>query len=89
VSQIFELGRDENEINNTGFGVNRYRCTSTYGKLWRQRLSATIIRGRVMVVTAAAAWERGQGNGEAPEESSSHSLGSTASSGYRTLVLRP
>jgi hypothetical protein len=29
VSQIFELGRDENEINNTNFDVNRYRCTST------------------------------------------------------------
>jgi len=31
VSQIFEFGRarDENEINNTGFGVNRYRCVYT------------------------------------------------------------
>ena len=29
MSQIFELGRDENEINNTGFGVNRYRCVYT------------------------------------------------------------
>ena len=30
VSQIFELGRDQNaEINNTGFGVNRYRCVHT------------------------------------------------------------
>jgi hypothetical protein len=29
-----------------------------------------------MVVTAAAAaWERGRGNGEAPEEISAHSLG--------------
>jgi hypothetical protein len=36
-----------------------------YGKHWRQRLSVTIIRGRVMVVTAAAARERGRGNGEA------------------------
>ena len=40
------------------------------------RLSATIIRGRVMVVTAAAARERGRrGNGEVPEEISAHSLG--------------
>jgi hypothetical protein len=23
MSQIFELGRDQNEINNTGFGVNQ------------------------------------------------------------------
>ena len=46
-----------------------------YGKHWRQRLSVTIIRGRVMVVTAAAARERGRGNGEAPEEISAHSLG--------------
>jgi hypothetical protein len=51
-----------------------------YGKHWRQRLSVTIIRGmirgRVMVVTAAAAArERGRGNGEAPEEISAHSLG--------------
>jgi hypothetical protein len=23
--------RDENEINNTGFGVNRYRCVHQYG----------------------------------------------------------
>jgi hypothetical protein len=30
MSQIFELGRDENEINNTGFGVNRYRCVHQY-----------------------------------------------------------
>ena len=30
VSQIFELGRDENEINNTGFGVNRYMCVHRY-----------------------------------------------------------
>jgi hypothetical protein len=45
-----------------------------YGKHWRQRLSVTIIRGRVMVVTAAAR-ERGQSNGEAPEEISAHSLG--------------
>jgi uncharacterized protein involved in cysteine biosynthesis len=31
VSQIFEFGRarDENEINNTGFGVNLYRCVYT------------------------------------------------------------
>ena len=29
MSQIFELGRDQNEINNTGFGVNRYRCVHT------------------------------------------------------------
>jgi hypothetical protein len=42
-----------------------------YGKHWRQRLSVTIIRGRVMVVTAAAVRERG----EAPEEISAHSLG--------------
>jgi hypothetical protein len=33
------------------------------------------IRGRVMVVTAAAARERGRGNGEVPEEISAHSLG--------------
>ena len=46
-----------------------------YGKYWRQRLSVTIIRGRVMVVTAAAARERGRGNGEVPEEISAHSLG--------------
>ena len=46
-----------------------------YGKHWRQRLSVTIIRGRVMVVTAAAARERGRGNGEVPEEISAHSLG--------------
>ena len=47
-----------------------------YGKHWRQRLSVTIIRGRVMVVTAVvAARERGRGNGEAPEEISAHSLG--------------
>ena len=47
-----------------------------YGKHWRQRLSVTIICGRVMVVTAAAARERGRGgNGEAPEEISAHSLG--------------
>ena len=32
-----------------------------YGKHWRQRLSVTIICGRVMVVTAAAARERGRG----------------------------
>jgi hypothetical protein len=38
--------------------------------------SYTIIRGRVMVVTAAAAArERGRGNGEVPEEISAHSLG--------------
>ena len=47
-----------------------------YGKHWRQRLSVTIICGRVMVVTVVAAWERGRGgNGEAPEEISAHSLG--------------
>jgi hypothetical protein len=48
-----------------------------YGKHWRQRLSATIIRGRVMmmVVAAAAAGERGLGNGEAPGEIFAHSLG--------------
>jgi hypothetical protein len=46
-----------------------------HGKHWRQRLSVTIIRGRVMVVTAAAARERGRGNGEAFEEISAHSLG--------------
>jgi hypothetical protein len=47
-----------------------------YGKHWRQRLSVTIICGRVMVVVAAAARERGRGgNGEAPEEISAHSLG--------------
>jgi hypothetical protein len=46
-----------------------------YGKHWRQRLSVTIIRGRVMVVTVEVAWERGRGNGEAPEEISAHSLG--------------
>jgi hypothetical protein len=45
-----------------------------YGKHWRQRLSVTIIRGRVMVVMAAVR-ERGRGNGEAPEEISAHSLG--------------
>lgn len=50
-------------------------CAMEYGKHWRQRLSVTIIRGRVMVVTAAAARERGRGNGEAPEEISAHSLG--------------
>ena len=49
--------------------------SSEYGKHWRQRLSVTIIRGRVMVVTAAVARERGRGNGEAPEEISAHSLG--------------
>ena len=42
----------------------------------RQRLSVTIIRGRVMVVVAAAAREKGRGgNGETPEETSPHSLG--------------
>ena len=46
-----------------------------YGKHWRQRLSVTIIWGRVMVVTAVAVGERGRGNGEAPEEISAHSLG--------------
>jgi hypothetical protein len=30
-----------------------------------------------MVGTAAAAWERGRGDGEAPEEISTHSLGYT------------
>ena len=50
-------------------------CAMEYGKHWRQRLSVTIIRGRVMVVTAAAARERGRGNGEVPEEISAHSLG--------------
>ena len=51
-------------------------CELEYGKHWRQRLSVTIICGRVMVVTAAAARERGRGgNGEAPEEISAHSLG--------------
>jgi hypothetical protein len=39
-----------------------------YRKHWRQRLSDTIIRGRVMVVTAAAARERGRGSGEAYRE---------------------
>ena len=39
-----------------------------YEQHWRQRLSATIIRGGVMVVTVVVAWERGRGNGEAPEE---------------------
>ena len=48
-----------------------------YGKHWRQRLSVTIMCGRVMVVTVVVvAWERGRGgNGEAPEEISAHSLG--------------
>jgi hypothetical protein len=46
-----------------------------YEKHWRQRLSVTIIRGRVMVVTAVVAWERGRGNGEASEEICAHSLG--------------
>ena len=46
-----------------------------YKKHWRQRLSVTIMRGRVMVVTVVVAWERGRGNGEAPEEISAHSLG--------------
>ena len=51
-------------------------CELEYGKHWRQRLSVTIICGRVMVVTVAAARERGRGgNGEAPEEISAHSLG--------------
>jgi hypothetical protein len=45
-----------------------------YGNHWRQRLSVTIIWGRVMVVTAAAARERRRGNGEALEEISAHSL---------------
>ena len=26
---LSQIGRDENEINNTGFGVNRYRCVYT------------------------------------------------------------
>ena len=46
-----------------------------YGEHWMQRLSVTIIRGRVMVATAAAAWERGRGNDEALEEISANSLG--------------
>jgi hypothetical protein len=56
------------------------------GKHWRQWLSVTIIRGRVMVVTVAAARERGRGNGEAPEEISAHSLGYTASSDYTSAT---
>jgi hypothetical protein len=51
------------------------RVVLKYEKHWRQRLSVTTIRGRVMVVTAAAARERERGNGEAPEEISAHSLG--------------
>ena len=31
MSQIFELGRDENEINNTGFGVNRFKDNTGFG----------------------------------------------------------
>jgi hypothetical protein len=50
-------------------------CDTNEWKHWRQRLSVTIIRGRVMVVTAAVARERERGNGEAPEEISAHSLG--------------
>ena len=47
-----------------------------YVKHWSQRLSVTIIRGRVMVVVVVVvAWERGRGSGEAPEEISTHSLG--------------
>ena len=57
-------------------GTAAVRATGMeYGKHWRQRLSVTIIRGRVMVVTAVAARERGRGNGEVPEEISAHSLG--------------
>ena len=33
--------RDENEINNTGFGVNRYRCVHTPVLEVRQYLSTT------------------------------------------------
>ena len=58
-----------------------------HGKHWRQRLSATVICGRVMVVTAAAAREKSRGgNGEAPEEISAHSLGQTASTGYTSAT---
>jgi hypothetical protein len=46
-----------------------------YGQYWRQQLSVTIICGRVMVVAAVVARERLRGgNGETPEEISTHSL---------------
>jgi hypothetical protein len=39
-----------------------------YGKRLRQRLSVTIIRGRVMVMAAAAvAWEKGRCGNSDPE----------------------
>jgi hypothetical protein len=38
-----------------------------YGKHWRQRLSATIYRGRVMVVAVVVAWKRGRRDDEVPE----------------------
>jgi hypothetical protein len=62
-------------LNNILVDLNLDLYILLVGKHWRQRLSVTIIRGRVMVVTAAAARERGRGNGEAPEEISAHSLG--------------